>query len=377
MHPSMNVRKINTNSTLDVARFVQLPFELYRLRPQWVPPLVSQMKWAMNRAQNPFYHESTADFFIAETGEQVLGRIAVINNRRYNEYRHSRTAFFGYFESVDDQRVACALFEAAYAWARSHCLNEVIGPRSLTGVDGGIQVEGFAHRASLSVPYTQPYYPKMLDEAGFVKDTDLLSGYLPGNYKISEREQRIARKVEGRRQYWVKTFASKGEIREWLPRVLRVHAAAFSRLHSYYPPSSAEVHDLTDTILTIADPSLVKLVMLEEEIIGFILAHHDLAAGLQKAKGSLWPLGWWHLLREKKRTRWVNIPVAGLLPDYQGLGGHALLHLELHRTLQAHQFQHLDIGPVDEQNQKSRAVLDHLGVTWYKRHRLYRRVIGY
>lgn len=373
----MNVRKIDTNNAQDVARFVGLPFDLYRSRPQWVPPLVSQMKWAMNRAKNPFYHESTADFFVVESRGQVLGRIAVMNNRRYNEYRQSRAAFFGYFESIDNERVACHLFEAAFAWARSHCLNQIIGPRSLTGVDGGIQVEGFEHRASLTVPYTQPYYARFLEQAGFQKDTDLLSGYLPGNYEISEREQRIARKVEGRRQYWVKSFASKAEIQEWLPRVLGVHAAAFSHLHSYYPPTPAEVRDLTDTLLTIADPSLIKLVMQEDAIIGFILAHHDLAEGLQKARGALWPLGWWHLLREKKRTRWVNIPVAGLLPDYQGLGGHALLHLELHRTLQAHQFQHLDIGPVDEQNQKSRAVLEHLGATWYKRHRLYKRVIGY
>jgi len=373
----MNVRKIDTNNTQDVARFVGLPFELYRTRPQWVPPLVSQMKWAMNRAKNPFYHESTADFFVVESAGQMLGRIGVMNNRRYNEYRHTRAAFFGYFESVDDERVACRLFEVAFAWARFHCLDQIIGPRSLTGVDGGIQIEGFAHRASLTVPYTQPYYPHLLELAGFQKDTDLLSGYLPGNYPISEREQRIARKVEGRRQYWVKTFASKAEIREWLPKVLGVHAAAFGPLHSYYPPTPAELRNLTDTLLTIADPSLIKLVMQDDDIIGFILAHHDLSAGLQKANGSLWPWGWWHLLREKKRTQWVNIPVAGLLPDYQGLGGHALLHLELHRTLRAYSFQHLDIGPVDEQNQKSRAVLEGMGATWYKRHRLYKRVIGY
>ncbi|MBK9053619.1 MAG: hypothetical protein IPL78_22775 [Chloroflexi bacterium] len=85
--------------------------------------------------------------------------------------------------------------------------------------------------------------------------------------------------------------------------------------------------------------------MQDDDIIGFIWRILICLPDYKKANGSLWPWGWWHLLRGEKAPS--GHPVAGLLPIIRGWGGHAPLHLELHRTPQAHQFQHLDIGPVD------------------------------
>ena len=109
----MRVRKIDTNNPKDVRQFINLPFELYKDDPLWVPPLVNEIKFVLNRSEHPFYQHSEADFFLAENDGQTLGRIAVLNNRNHNRYNNSRNAFFGYFESVQDQQVAQALFQVA------------------------------------------------------------------------------------------------------------------------------------------------------------------------------------------------------------------------------------------------------------------------
>jgi hypothetical protein len=71
------------------------------------------------RHKHPFFNHSEAEFFIAEEGKKVLGRIAALNNKRANQFRGTRTAFFSFFEVVEDENVALELFQVAFDWARS------------------------------------------------------------------------------------------------------------------------------------------------------------------------------------------------------------------------------------------------------------------
>ncbi|MCA9957790.1 MAG: GNAT family N-acetyltransferase [Anaerolineales bacterium] len=369
----MQVRQIDTSNKQDVQKFVSFPFALYRDCAQWVPPLWNDAATILNRDKHPFYAHSTADFFLAETNGQVVGRIAALENRRYNSYKGSQTAFFGYFEAVNDNDVADRLFAAVFAWAKERKLENVIGPRGVIGIDGSVLVEGFEHRPALTIPYNFPYYDGLIRRVGFTKLTDLLSGYLPGNHTLPPRMHTIADKMKQRRGFWVKRFASKREIRRWIPRIMTVHQEAFSQTRSFYPPTRDEVQQVIGTVLAIVDPRLVKLVMKGDEIAGFILAYHDVSAGLQRANGRIWPTGWLHILRERQRTPWLNINGLGLLPQYQGLGANAILYTELEKTVKASNIEHIDVVQVDEANFKSYADMEKIGVRWYKRHRHYHR----
>ena len=73
-----------------------------------------------------------------------------------------------------------------------------------------------------------------------------------------------------------------------------------------------------------------------DDIAGFIIAYHDVSAGLQKAKGRLFPFGWAYVLLDRRRTEWVNVNGLGLLPQYRGLGANAMLYTELRDTIAAH-----------------------------------------
>ena len=371
----MRVHQLDTNNKKDVRQFVNFPFELYRHCPQWVPPLVATAKDNLDRRKHPYYRHSSADFFVVESEGQTLGRMAMLNNRNYNDYRGSNTAFFSYFEVVKDIEVARALFDIAFAWAKANGLTEIIGPRGLIGVDGSVLVEGFEHRPALTMTYNYPYYDAFIKDAGFEKDTDYLSGYRLVKTPLSKRLYRVSERVKKRSGFWVKIFRSKKELRQWVPKISEVHHQAFSQLHSYYPPSPAEMELIIDSLFTIADPRLVKLVMQGDNIVGFLFAYHDLSAGLQKANGRLWPLGWYHLLRERHRTNWVNVSAVGLLPEYRGAGGNALLYTEIERAIHGFDFEYVDMVQINEANIDSRSDMEHIGVIWYKRHRHYRRDI--
>ena len=59
-------------------------------------------------------------------------------------------------------------------------------------------------------------------------------------------------------------------MRGWIPRVRKAHRNAFEDSHTYYPPSKAEIEMIADTLLSIADPSLIKRVLIEDQLIGSI-----------------------------------------------------------------------------------------------------------
>jgi hypothetical protein len=115
----MNIHHVDTSSPRDVNRFVDVPFRLYRQSDLWVPPLVSDAKFQLNRQKNPYYRRNDAAFFIAEKDGADAGRIAVMHPKFYNEFKGTSHAFFYLFESIDDQAVAGTLFDAAAAWARA------------------------------------------------------------------------------------------------------------------------------------------------------------------------------------------------------------------------------------------------------------------
>jgi hypothetical protein len=373
----MHIRKLDTARRKDVKQFIRFPFELYKDCPQWVPPIIGGMKTVLDRTKHPFYKHSQADFFVVEEGGRTLGRIAVMDHRLYNEYHGSKTAFFYYLDVVEDADVANLLFEAAFDWARQRGLQEMMGPKGLSRFDAhGLLVDGFEWRPALGVPYNHPYYEALVQAVGFEKEIDYFSGYLTADYELPERIIAIAEKVKKRRGFWIKTFRDKKEMRDFLPQAHKIYMEAFKEVPGYYPVPLEELSMTIDQIIFVAEPNMIKLVMKGDEAIGFVISYPDISAALQRCGGRLWPLGWYHLMRERKRTKWVTCNGVGLLPEYQGMGANTLLYVELGKTLKDYQrFEYGDYVQVADVNLKSMGDATVMGFPLYKTHRVYRRTL--
>ena len=370
----LEINKLNWARRQDIREFVIFPFRLYRDCPQWVPPLVGSILDDLNPDKHPFFKHSEAQLFLARNQARVLGRLAVMENRRFNQFRGEKTAFFGFYDVIEDLEVSQALFQAAFDWSRERGLNRIVGPRGLIGSDSsGVLVEGFDFRAAMGLPYNYPYYGQFIQEAGFQKDTDHLSGYARGDQILPERLHRIARRIQQRRGFEVIHFTSKEEMKSWVPRVREVHRQAFEGSHSFYPPTEEEMDSIANTIISVADPGLIKLIQKDGQLIGFIFAYPDITAGIQRARGRIWPLGWLHLLQERRRTDWVNINGVGVLPAYQGMGVNAILYTEIKKSVEEYGFEHIEVVQVNEVNFESRSDMETMEVKWYKKHRSYQR----
>ena len=357
-------------------RYLALPFALYGECPQWVPPVRSDARLVFDRRRHPFYQHSTAAFFMVEEGSEVRGRIAVADHRRYNEYHGTRTAFFWSLETTDDLAVSSLLLDAASEWAQHRGLDVLVGPKGPLLGDGiGLLVEGFEHRPAMGVAYNHPYYPPLLEGAGFVKETDFLTGRLMRHHHLPEAFYEAAEQAGAARGYRAVPFTSRAHILRWLPRFTAVYNEAFRPTWEYMPLTEAEVEAAVRRLLPIIEPGLIRLVMQEDDIVGFLISYPDVSAALQRTGGRMWPLGWLALLREKRSTRWANINGMGLLPSHQGTGANAVLYAAVARSVGSVRFEGADVVQVDERNTAMIANLSAIGVPWHHRHRVYRRPI--
>lgn len=372
----IEVQQIDTHKRADVHRFIQLPFRLYRDHPLWVPPIRIDAATQLNRDKHPFYERSEADFFIAARDGEDVGRIAVLENKPYNRYHEVRLAGFYLFETVDDLEVARALFERASEWARARGLTQLVGPKGFSALDGyGMLVDGFEHRpAMMMMNYNPPFYPAFMSQLGFRKEVDFVSCYLrTGKFRLPERIHRIAERAARRSGLKVQRFRSKGELRAWAPKIGRTYNQAFIDNWEYYPLSEREIAFLTDNLLTVADPRLIKIITHDDDAVGFLFAFPDVSAALQRSKGHLSPLGIIQLLIEFKRTKWVALNGAGVLPEFQGRGGNALLYSEMEKTIREFDFHHADLTQVAESAIQMRRDLESVGGVPYKNHRVFIR----
>lgn len=375
----LTVEQVDTNNKNEVKRFVELPYKLYRNCPQWVPPLYVDAYLPLNRKKHPFFEHSEADFFVAVRDGEVVGRICAANNKLFNDYHKTKKAHFYGFETINDLEVATSLFDAVIDWSRSRGLDTVIGPKGLSPFDGyGVLVEGFEHRQMMTMTnYNFSYYPKLIEALGFEKEVDFVSSYLPAEcFKIPERVERIAKRVLERGDLWVKKFKNKRELMQWAPRIGRAYNQAFIHNWEYYPFTEGDVKYAVDNVFMIADPRLIKLIMHKEEIVGFLFAFTDVSAALQRARGRLFPLGIVDILLEMKRTKTISGNGMGILPEFQGKGGNALLYYEMGKTVFGfNQFEHVEMTQVAETTRQMRADLKNLNGVEYKNHRVYRRSI--
>jgi len=371
----MKVIEIDTNDRRQVNAFLELPFRVYRDLPNWTPPLQGEARRMLDRRRNPYFKHSEAAIFMAVGPDGgAAGRLAVLDNRRYNDFNREQTAFFYLFECENRPDISQALFASALEWACRRGRTCMWGPKGFSVFDGmGLLVKGFEHRPAFGIPYNPDYYPALIEGAGFEPAGDTVSGYLAGSCLLPEKIHRASEIIQKRRGLTVTRFRTRGELRRILPNLQKLYNNSLEGTEGNVPLTGEEVRSLADQLLWFADPRLIKILMKDGEPVGFLFAYPDISAALQRTRGRLFPVGWLHLLLELKRTRWININGAGIIEKYRGLGGTAILFSEMYKSVTEGGFEHADLVQIGVENGNMQRELRELGIDFYKTHRLYRR----
>ncbi len=374
----LTIQEVDLSKKKPVRQFIEFPFHLYRNDPYWVPPLWVDMETQLSLRKNPFFEHSEADFFLAFQDGRVVGRIAALENRNFNQYHASKKAQFYDFECVDDFETASMLFEKVFEWARQRSLDTLIGPKGFGVMDGyGMLTSGFDQPSMMtSMNYNPSYYPVFMDRLGFTKEVDFVSTLINiAEFHLPERVDRIAKWVERHGEIKIHHFRTIKELKAWSWRIGKAYNKAFVQNWEYAPLTEREIKMVVDTLELVADPHLIKIMTHGDEVVGFGLAFPDAARALQRSHGRLFPFGLVDILLEMRRTKWVAINAGGVLPEFHGLGANALLYSAGNKMVRTGQFTHAALYQVAETAVQMRRDLENLGAIPYKSHRVYRRAL--
>ena len=369
---------VDHSSKTQVKSFIDLPYRIYANTPQWVPFFKMDVRTMLNRKKHPFYEHSDAQAFLIKRDGQVVGRVVAMENRLYNLEHNCKQAGFSLLECEDDIEVLQALFKAVDRWANQRGLTEVVGPKPFGLGEGyGILVEGFELRQMMTMMnYNHAYLPQLLETVGFEKVVDFVSCQVDiQSFNLPEKVHLVADRVIQKGTITVRSFKTRSELRSFGKEIGSVYNEIFIHNWEYYPYTKREIDTAIDNVIMFADPGLIKMLMDQDRVVGILFAFPDVSRAIQKHHGRLNPLSIINLLGESKRADWASVNGAGVLPEYYGRGGNALLYSEMEKTVKSRGFKFAEFTQVAESAEQMRKDLKLLGGKEVKNHRIFKRKI--
>ncbi|MEZ5074339.1 MAG: hypothetical protein R2691_05830 [Solirubrobacterales bacterium] len=312
----------------ELREFIMLPFRLYEGVEQWVPPLISERRRHLDRDRNPYFEHAEAEYFLARSGDRVVGRISAQVDHRFNEFQHNDWGQFGFFECEDDPAVAAALLDAAFAWLRERGRDHAIGPLDFsTNHECGLLVKGHELRPQILENWHHPYYAALLEGCGLVKAMDLYkwSLHVSGRNEVMPVLFELADKLEPEHGITIRGMRRR-DMEGEIARFMEVYNAAWEDNWAFVPLTDNEIEHYAKELKPILDEHWAMIAETAAgETVGVALTLPDYNQVLAKLNGRLLPFGWLKALRARKRIDAVRIFALGVKPGYQHTGVAAAL----------------------------------------------------
>jgi GNAT superfamily N-acetyltransferase len=367
----------------DLAAFINLPFTLYRNDPNWIPPLKTDVRKLLDRTEHPFYgggSDAEAELFLARDGREVVGRIAAILNHAHNRAHEENVAFFGFFETVDRQAVADALFAAAEGWARERGVDAVRGPANpSTNYECGLLVEGFDRPPVLMMTYNPVWYADLIEGAGYAKAKDLYAYYSPVHDASLQRLQKLGARAEKRNPGLTTRSADLKNFDEEVALIKELYNAAWEKNWGFVPVSDAEFDALAGELKDLVHPDLVRIASIDGEPVGFILTVPDWNPVLKDIGGALWrhPIKLIkHLLFTKAESlEGIRLILLGMREGYRNRGIEALLFANGIEVALRAGYKWCEYSWILEDNERTKRAVRLMGGELYKIYRMYERAL--
>ena len=355
--------------------FIDFPHSLYQSDPFYVPELFLSQKEMFDEKKYPFYEFGEVESFLAIQGDKVVGRICAIDNRNYNKYHQSNVGFFGFFDVVNDFKVAKALLDTAKKWVSSKGRSAIIGPTNFsTNETAGILVDGFDSPPKIMMTYNKDYYESLLTQYGFEKEMDLFA-YMIESFGAAEKSIRLSKLLEDRMAKRGITIRSinKKDFKKEVESIKLLYNAAWEKNWGFVPFTDAEFKHLAAGLKMLADPRWCYIAEKDSVPIGFSISVPNLNEVLiDIPRGRLLPTGIFKLLWRKNKYKNVRILALGVLEEYRNKGIEAIFFAK--NILQA-QEQNLIGGEASwvlENNTAMCQAAEKLNGKKYKTYRLFR-----
>jgi hypothetical protein len=367
-----------SRSSRDVMRFLKVNYGIYRDDPNWVAPLLMDLKKVFTDA-NPMFEHAVMQLWVARRNAQDVGRIAGIIDHNHNRAAKDQAAFFGFFESVNDPEVSRRLFDTVVAWTRQAGLKRMLGPMNPTTNDEcGLLIEGFHSPPVLMMTYNPRYYVPLVEAAGFRKTKDLLAFHIDLAKIPIDRLSRIAAKVKQRNPEVVLRPVLRKTVAQDIAKVKEVYNAAWEANWGFVPMTDAEMDFLAARLKPLLMEGLSWLAEVGNEPVGFLLALPDYNIPLKPLRGRLLTpkvLGFVPYLLGWKVLPGTRTIILGVKEKYRTKGLESAMLIEGLKVAFEAGIRESEASWILEDNVRMCRMLEAIGGRPYKTYRIYEKPV--
>lgn len=336
----------------DRKRFMNVADPLYKGDPNYIAPLRIDRAKFLNPDKNKAFRYLDVRGFIAVRDGRDVGRLTVQVDHEYERQNGKRVGFFGFFECVDDRRIAHALLDDGLRWLKAQGCVEVFGPANFTlNHQAGCIVDNFSRPPMIEEGYNPRYHQDLYTSFGLGKAKDLYIWWIDLDQGLETPKRRRIAKIADRvrqREGVVLRTGRIEEIDQEIGRIFDIYVQAWEKNWGFAPPLREEFLDLAEPMKQIVIPELALFVEVEGKPVAFSLTLPNVNEKLPK-NGRLFPFGWTRLFN-LKRTEHARLWTLGTIPAFRKRGLESMLFIETVRNCQKHGITGGEIGWTLEDN---------------------------
>ncbi len=362
--------------------FIRLPWALFRDDPNWIPPLLSELKNQLTPGKNPFFEHAEAQYFVAYQNGKPVGRISAQVDKLSLERHGATTGHWGFIDAVDDPAVFAALFQAAEAWLKSKGMDRMVGPFNLTiNEESGLLIDGFDTPPMLLMTHALPYYQDRVEALGFKKVRDLYAYILDIRNEFPATVQRLLRKTERQKAFTIRPIDMKNYERD-LRNILEIFNEAWEDNWGAIPATPAEVDHTVKSLKMLIREKMAYIAFVGDEPVGFMVALPNLNEAIRDLNGRLTP---WNIVKllwrlKVKIPKTCRVPLMGVRKRYHGTPMGAMIAFSLIETIRLNTValgtDFAELSWILEDNTAMREMLVAIKCRIYKTYRMYEKAIG-
>ena len=353
--------------------FIRFPWKLYQGDPNWVPPLIMNIKELLNYKKHAFYDRAEIQTFLAMRDGEIVGRIAAIIDRAHNEYHKEERGMFGFYESIDDQAVSDALFDAAKSWFAERNILLMRGPANPSqNYEWGLLVEGFHSPPVFMMTYNKQYYAKLIEGYGFFKAQDMYA-YTGTTSQLEELDPKlkfIADESKRRLKVSVRPISKKNFAQD-VKNFLDIYNSALPGQWGFTPMSASELKASAAGLKMLIVPELTTMAEIDGKAVATVFGLLDYNPTIKQIDGKLFPFGFLKILFGRKKLKKMRLISTNVIPQYQRWGLGLVLMERLVPEVRAWGIEEAEFSWVLESNKLSRGTLERGGSKRDKTYRIY------
>lgn len=371
----IKIKEIQTKR--DRITFIKSQWLFYQKDPNWVPPMIRDRYKLIDTENNPFYKHSELRLFLAYSGNQIVGRIAGIINHNHNTTHNDKTAFFGFFECINDTDVAKKLLESVENWLYQKGFDTVIGPTNPSINDEiGMLVDEFDSPPVLMMTYNPRYYNDLLKNCGYSKTKDVYAYLLEPSTFINEKAVRMQEIIKKRYEIVIREvdLKNKTQFKKDVQTLKDIYNSAWVPNWGFVKWTEEEFDYIAKDLKMIAEPKLALIIEAKGKIAGFGLALPNINECLIYNRSGSTIGALFHILTKKRNIKFIRVIALGIMPEFQKTGIDAILYYELGTRAINLGYRFGEASWILEDNEMmNRALTSTMGGKVYKTYRLYQK----